>query len=232
MFRLFLGLMAFAACSQGPTPADSGEPLDAGVPDAGRTLNGVMSLFELTSADGGVRLLALASIGLHREAGGCDVGAPARDADGAWLRIAGYRLGAQPTVCTDEDGGYVCRVPSGAVADLDFPAGAEPLGPGPILFAVGGGADLGPVTVSVSPAGTLSATLDGAKLHLSCGPDCSADRLVVLGPGLSCELPVAAEVTLPFAPTSVSVVRARVMRADDAHGVALIGRVGRGVTLP
>lgn len=224
---------ALAACSA-PQPApDAGSPADSGAVDAGVAMTAVMSLFELATPDGGMRLTASASIGLRALGdGGCTAVSRTNDSDGAWLRISGYRSGGQPTLCTNEDGGYVCRLPSNAVADVVYGAGSDPLGPGPILFAVGGGADIGPATVRVSPGGTLAATLDGATLRLSCSDDCSGARVIVLAAQLVCDLAFAPEVVLPFAPGALSVVRSTSAGAGDGHGALLIGRVGRGVAVP
>jgi len=222
-----------AACSPPPSPPDAAVPVDdSGVADAGVTLSAVLSLLELAMPGGEVRLQAVAEIGLRSEGGGCALGPRPPDADGAWLRISGYRLGGQPTLCTNEDGGYVCRLPSNDEADVVYPAGSDPLGPGPILFAVGGGHDMGPAVVSVPRGGTLAATLDGATLHVSCSDDCSGERVIALADGLLCDFAFAPSLTLPRAPGPVSVARARPLRAGDGRGAVLIGRVGRGVRLP
>jgi hypothetical protein len=235
---------ALAACSGPPSAPDAGDAgpasdagPDAGPADAGEVMTATMSLFQTATSDGGVRLQALVSVGPRSASddGGCVVGPRPKDRDAAWLRISGYAAPGQgqPIVCMNEDGGYVCRFPSNDEVDVHYDAGVDALGAGSILFATGGGADVGAATAPVTPpAGTLSATLDGGTLYLSCTDDCSSARVVVVGDTLRCDLAFASTVTLPQAPASLSVVRVSSASGDDHRGALLIGRVGRGVSLP
>ncbi|MBK7862507.1 MAG: hypothetical protein IPJ65_28650 [Archangiaceae bacterium] len=227
-----LTLITLAACAGQPSQTDGGEPQ---IEDAGTVMTATMSLFETSTPDGGVRFESFVEISplSARYDGGCELGPKPSDADGAWLRISGYAAAGQPLVCMNEDGGYVCRFPSGVEASVVYDAGTEPLGTGPILFAVAGGADVGSTAVSVTPpAGTLSASVEGKVLHLTCSDDCSAARVLVLSATLRCDLAYAPTLTLPVAPTAFSVVRATSAQTGDHRQAVLVGRVGRGVSLP
>jgi hypothetical protein len=233
-----------AACSGPPSTPDAGDAgptsdagSDAGSADAGEVMTATMGLFQTATSDGGVRLQSFVSVGPRAadDDGGCVVGPRAKDRDAAWLRISGYAAPGQgqPIVCMNEDGGYVCRFPSGIEVNVEYDAGVDALGTGQILFATGGGADVGAATALVTPpTGTLSATLDGGTLSLSCTDDCSSARVIVIGDTLSCDLAFAASITLPEAPGALSVVRAVSASGHDNHGAVLVGRSGRGVSLP
>lgn len=252
--RPLLLAVLLGACSPPPPAPDSGTP-DAGPADAGPppAMTATMALFATTGADAGQRLEAFVSVHAavthDYDDGTCfaDHVRP-KDADAAWLRISGYTAPGQPIVCMNEDGGYVCRLPSGAeVTGPPWVASAsDPLGSGTILFATGGGADVGPATVSGSATQTLSVQEDlstlPTTLHVSCSDGCAGARVLVKlrgeGGSVDCDFPFAAALTLPAGALDVlsgsvwiSVVRisATPMRSDDHRGALLVGQVGRGV---
>jgi hypothetical protein len=255
--RFLPGLaVLIVGCTPPPSPEDGGVP-DAGAPDAGHDAGAVpmtatMGLFAAES-DAGTLLEAFVTVhGAVTHAyddGPCTADPIALpDADAAWLRMSGYTAPGQPIVCMNGDGGYFCQLPSGEYVTAPharFDAGVDPLGSGPILFATGGGADVGPATVSGSPNGTLWVQEDlstlPATIHVSCADGCGASRVLVKlrsGTGaLDCDFAYAPVLTIPLTalnvsgPVFVTVVRipSALMQSHDHNGAVLVGQVGRGV---
>jgi hypothetical protein len=256
--RTLLLVMLLGACSPPPPPPDAGTPdggtPDAGAPDSGQVpMTATMGLFATIGPDAGQRLEAFVSVHAaithDYDDGTCTADrVRPKDADAAWLRMSGYTAPGQPIVCMNEDGGYVCRLPSGAeVTGPPWLAStSDPLGTGTILFATGGGADVGPATVSGSATQTLSVQEDLSTLpptfHVSCTDGCPSSRVLVKlrgeGGSVDCDFPYAPQLTLPdgalavlSGPVWISVVRisATTLQGDDHRGALLIGQVGRGV---
>jgi len=259
--RFLTGLaVLIAGCSAPPSPEDGGLP-DAGPPDGGHdagvaAMTATMGLFSAES-DAGVLFAAFvtvhAAVSHAYDDGTCTADPAALPAaDAAWLRMSGYAAPGQPIVCMNGDGGYFCQLPSGEYVTgppfAHFDAGFDPLGPGPILFATGGGAAVGPATVSGAPTGTLSVQEDlstlPSTLHVSCSDGCASSRVLVKlrsGTGaVDCDFAYAPALSIPAGavaamnasgPVYVTVVRiaAAPLQSSDHNGALLVGQVGRGV---
>jgi hypothetical protein len=155
---------------------------------------------------------------------------------GFQLRMSGFAGGTltsqtaagEPIVCSRVMGYYVCSYPAGQlVSGGDFSPNVDPLGPGPVTFALNGGVDFGAGAVTASPAGTVATREDldtiaygtsaDTTLHLACSASsCTSGRIAVeltarasafAGQGwpypsagvVRCVFPGASSVTIPHA---------------------------------